>query len=263
MPGTSMDGTSLHVGSFSAALAGTRISAALGLVLVAAAQLGCVSAVRQQPAVAFVEPPRAELEASLAQDRIKASDVLQLRIADGTTATVTQTYHVAPDGTVEIAGQGKIQVADKTIRQAQQAIQKAMAVSEAAEQIVDLSLSEYYLVVVDENGTKRLTRVPIKGEVNVQGALAHVPGVSRKMIWIARPEPSRYLSEQILPVDWETVSRDAASPTNYALKPGDWLFVAEEPAEGLARVYNSVTGLFRSPELPRGHTASTKPPKLN
>ncbi len=252
MARSSNGGPSPNLRPFGRRPAECRILMATGLVIVAITiQAGCVSAIPQHPAVAFVEPPREELEASLSRERIEANEVIQVRLADGTTASVTQTYYVGQDGTVEIAGHGKIQIAGKTLREAQQAIEQAVAVSESAKQIVELMLSEYYLVTVDESGAKRLTRVPIKGALTVKDALANVPGVSSKMIWIARPDPSRYLSEQILPVDWETVSREANSPTNHKLKPGDWLFVAEEPAQGLARVFNSFTGMFTSPETSR------------
>lgn len=227
----------------------------LGLV----SELACVSTTSQPPAIGFAEPPRAELEASLAQERIKSSDVLQVKLADGTVASVTQTYHVAPDGTIELSGHGKIQVAGKTLQQVQEAIQQATAVTAAASEVVDVTLSEYYLVTVDEYGAKHLTRVPFKGEPSVKDALANVPKVSDKVIWIARPNPSRYLSEQVLPVDWDSVSRDATSPTNFKLKPGDWLFVAHEPAAGLARVYNSVTGMFGASQLPSGTEMRTDP----
>jgi len=222
----------------------------MGIVwAVVASQTGCVSTVGQPSAIAFVEPPRAELEASLAKERIDANEVLQLRLADGTTASVVQTYYVSADGNIEIAGHGTVQVAGKTLREAQQVVQAAVAVSEATTQTVELMLSEYYLVVVDENGAKRLTRVPIKGEVRVKDALASVPAVRNKIVWIARPDLSRYLSEQILPVDWETISGDANAPGNHKLKPGDWLFVAEEPAKGMARVFNSVSAMLSSPDV--------------
>jgi protein involved in polysaccharide export with SLBB domain len=225
--------------------------------MLCAVQCGCVSTVSQPPAIGFAEPPRAELDASLAQHRIEASDVLQLKFADGTTTSITQTYYVAPDGTIEVAGQGKIQVAGKTLREAQQAVQQAVAVSAAAAELLDVALSEYYLVTVDQNGVKRLTRVPLKGEVRVKDALANVPKVSDKVIWITRPNPSRYLTEQILPVDWEAVARDESSPTNHLIKAGDWLFVAHEPAAGFARFYNAFTGMLRPAEMPAGKAAGT------
>lgn len=222
------------------------------LLLAVVSEFACVSATSQPPAIGFAEPPRAELKASLAQDRVEPSDVLQLKLADGTVASVTQSYHVAPDGTIDLSGHGRIQVAGKTLQQVQEAIQQATAATQAASELVEVTLSEYYLVTVDQHGARHLTRVPLKGELQVRDALANVPKISEKVIWIARPDSSRYLSEQIFPVDWDAVSADAASPTNFKLQAGDWLFVAHEPAAGLARVYNSVTGMFGASRLPPG-----------
>jgi protein involved in polysaccharide export with SLBB domain len=217
-----------------------------------ATQVSCISPGAAPATIGFVEPPRAELAASLAQDRVKASDVLELKLADGTKATVTQTFQVAPDGTIEISGQGKVQVAGKTLQQAQEAVQAAVAVSSSVKQAVELAMSEYYLVTVDPNGVRHLTRVPIKGEPKVRDALANL-NVSDKLIWIARPDPSRYLSDKLLAVDWESIAHDPNNRSNYKLQPGDWLFVATEPANGFARVYNAFAGMATNQQVDRKH----------
>lgn len=213
----------------------------LGSPLLVATHLSCATP-GSLPTYGFVEPPRAELQASLAQDPIKTSDVLQLKLPDGSQATLTETFLVAPDGTIEVRNSGKIQVAGKTLKQAQEAVQAAVAVSNAAEQAVELAMSEYYLVQVDRHGVKRLTRVPIKGELRVSDALAHLKP-SDKLIWVVRPDPSRYLAEQTVPIDWETVAHDRNNRANLKLQPGDWLFVAEEPANGAARVFSALAGM--------------------
>ncbi len=218
--------------------------------LLIATQISCISPGAAPATIGFVEPPRAELAASLSQDHIKAADVLQLKLADGTKATVSQTFQVAPDGTIEIAGQGKVEVAGKTVQQAQEAVQTAMAASSAVKQAVELAMSEYYLVTVDADGVRHLKRVPVKGEPRVRDALASMK-VSDKLIWIARPDPSRYLSDQLIAVDWESIAHDPNSRANYKLQPGDWLFVATEPAHGLARVYNAVAGLGTNQQVDR------------
>lgn len=220
--------------------------------LLLAASLSCAAPGTMPPTYGFVEPPRAELKASLAQEPIKTSDVLQVKLPDGSTASVTQTFLVAPDGTIEVSGRGKVQVAGKTLQQAQEAIQAAAAVSDAAEQAIELAMSECYLVTVDTNGLKQLKRVPIKGQLRVSDVLAHMKA-SDKIIWVVRPDPSRYLTEQTLPVDWESVSRDPHSRTNYELRPGDWLMVADEPARGMARVFDAFTGMAGAPQADTSH----------
>lgn len=226
--------------------------AAVAVATLLGTQVSCVSTPAVPRTIGFVEPPRAELEASLAQDHIKASDVLQLKFPDGSKASVTQTFQVAPDGTIEVSGRGKVQVAGKTLKQAQEAVQAAMAVSASVENAIELAMSEYYLVTVDANGLRRLQRVPIKGEPRVRDALANMK-VSDKIIWVARPDPNRYMSEQLKPIDWESIAHDSNSPTNYKLQAGDWLFVATEPTGGMARVYNAFTGLSTSQKADTKH----------
>jgi protein involved in polysaccharide export with SLBB domain len=223
----------------------------LSVPLLLTSQISCASTgAAAAPTYGFIEPPKAELAASLAQDKIKASDVIQVKFPDGSKVSATQTLQVAPDGTVEISGRGKVQVAGKTLQQAQEAIQTATAVSGAVEQAIQLAMNEYYLVTVDDNGVKHFTRVPIKGEPRVRDALAKMK-LSDKIIWITRPDPSRYLRDQVLPVDWESIAHDPNNRTNYPLQPGDWLIVANEPSKGLARVYNAVSGMATAPSIDR------------
>jgi protein involved in polysaccharide export with SLBB domain len=216
--------------------------------------IGCAGPLVHQRTVGFVDPPRDQLQASLATDRIKVSDVLQLKLADGSTASATVDYQVGPDGSIHLSGHGKVQVAGKTLEEARQAVREALAASSAVQRAFELEHCEYYLVTVTSEGVQDLTRVPLRGTVTVKDALSGIPRLSSKMIWIARPVPGRAagdstglsLQDHVLPVDWEGVWRGEDTSTNHALRPGDWLFVADEPAKGVGRLFSALTSMLPS-----------------
>jgi len=232
----------------------SRTFRALLLLCAAAILVGCGAVASQQRTVGFVPPPREELRAAAATERIKASDVLQLRLPDDSTATVNAVYQVAPDGTIEVSGSGKVQVAGKTLQEAQQAVRAAVAVSAAAQEAIEIQRSEYYLVAVSADGVKKLTHVPLKGRMTVLDALKDVPKPGNKIIWITRTMPGQSVKDQVLPVDWEAISRGGSLASNYALQAGDFLFVADEPAKGLGRLYSAVANLFAPVEEPKPQT---------
>lgn len=216
--------------------------------------IGCAGPLVHQRTVGFVDPPRDQLRASLATERIKVSDVLQFRLADGSTASATVNYQVGPDGAIHLSGHGKVQVAGKTLEEARQAVREALAASSAVQRAFELDPCEYYLVTVTAEGVQDLTRVPLRGTVTVKDALSGTPRLSSKMIWIARPVPGRAagdstgssLRDHVLPVDWESVWRGEDTSTNYELRPGDWLFVADEPAKGVGRLFGALTSMLPS-----------------
>jgi hypothetical protein len=52
--------------------------------------------------------------------------------------------------------------------------------------------------------------------------------LSSKTIWVARPAPADFGCEQILPVEWEAITKGGVTATNYQLLPGDRIFIAED-----------------------------------
>jgi protein involved in polysaccharide export with SLBB domain len=191
-----------------------------------------------------VQPPPKELQAKVSQEPLKSMDVVQVKLGGDNTATLTQSYQVAADGTIELTGYGKVELAGKTVEQAQQAIYQTLEAASAAEQAIELSRSEYYLVSVAADGSRNLTRHPYREGIRVKEAVNDVKDLDHKVLWIARSSPGRTASDHLLPIDWEAVSRGGSQTTNYKLQAGDWLFVAEEPAQGMARLYGAVTGVF-------------------
>jgi len=229
----------------------SRTFRAFLLLCVMATLVGCGAVASQQRTAGFVQPPREELRAAAATERIQVSDALQCRLPDDSTATVNAVYQVAPDGTIEVSGSGKVQVAGKTMQEAQQAVRAALAVSAAAQEAVEIQRSEYYLVAVNADGVKKVTHVPLKGRETVLDAMKDVTKPGNKIIWITRTTPGPSGKEQVLPVDWEGISRGDRSAFNYTLQAGDFFFVADEPARGLGRLYSAVTNLFAPVEEPK------------
>ncbi|HOA52459.1 MAG TPA: hypothetical protein PKI05_09385, partial [Thermogutta sp.] len=74
-------------------------------------------------------------------------------------------------------------------------------------------------------------RLPCTGNETVLDAIAQVGGISQvssKRIWIARPSPAGTGCEQILPVDWNAITRGGNTATNYQVMPGDRIFIAHD-----------------------------------
>src|SRR5262249_8157238 len=76
-----------------------------------------------------------------------------------------------------------------------------------------------------------ILRLPITGSETVLDGIANAGGLppvsSRKKIWLARPSPKSCY--QILPVDWEVITRGGDPTTNWQLMPGDRIFVDADP----------------------------------
>ena len=60
----------------------------------------------------------------------------------------------------------------------------------------------------------------------------------------ARPAPNGVGCEQILPVNYEDITRGASTATNYQLLPGDRLFIAEDPLTRVNAALSKITQPF-------------------
>jgi polysaccharide export outer membrane protein len=91
--------------------------------------------------------------------------------------------------------------------------------------------------------------VPITGSDTVLDALSAVNGlsqVSSKKIWISRPSAKNPARGKILPVDYAAITKRGATATNYQIKPGDRVFIAEDKTIALNnRVANKTTSIER------------------
>ena len=68
-----------------------------------------------------------------------------------------------------------------------------------------------------------------------------IAGVEHTTIWIARPAPGGVQNEQILPVDYEAISKGGSAATNYQILPGDRVFIAEDGVSAFSNFLTKIT----------------------
>jgi polysaccharide export outer membrane protein len=118
----------------------------------------------------------------------------------------------------------------------------------------------YYIVTEGAGMGDNIVRVPVTGNETVLDALSQIRGLSQlssKKIWIARPAPYEFQCEQILPVDYEAITRGASVATNYQVLPGDRVFIAEDRNTALANFISKVISPFERIAGFAGLTTST------
>jgi polysaccharide export outer membrane protein len=161
---------------------------------------------------------------------------------------VTGTYLVAPDGTINLRQYGMVHVAGKTLREAKRAIDAHLAQfldsPDASVDVASYNSKVYYIITEGAEQGDNIVRVPITGNETVLDAISQIQGLSQlssKEIWIARPSPAGFGCEQVLPVDWDAITRGGMTATNYQVLPGDRVFVAEDPHLALSNYISKVT----------------------
>jgi polysaccharide export outer membrane protein len=153
---------------------------------------------------------------------------------------------VGPDGTVTLGSYGSVPVVGMTLGEAKAAIESYLTrFLEDPEVSVDVYAynSKVYYVIAEGAGLgDRVYRFPITGNETVLDAISQIQGldfISSTRMWIARPSPNP-AQFQILPVDWKSVTAQAATGSNYQLLPGDRLFIAQDPNVALDTVVGKV-----------------------
>jgi polysaccharide biosynthesis/export protein len=141
---------------------------------------------------------------------------------------------VASDGRVNLGIYGGVYVSGMTVTEARRAIETHLSQFLYDPRVaVDVGAynSKVYYVIADGAGFgDSVTRFPMTGNETVLDAMAQVNGLSRlaskSHIWIARPVPGGNGCDQILPVNWDKITKDGLTATNYQVLPGDRIFVA-------------------------------------
>jgi len=158
---------------------------------------------------------------------------------------------VGPDGTVNLATYGTVYVAGLTIEEAQAAIEKQVRKylldPKVSVDVYAYNSKVYYVITQGAGLGDGLLRVPITGNETVLDALAQVNGLSRlssKHIWIARPAPGGMGCDQVLPVNWDEITKGGATATNYQILPFDRIFIAQDNWIALDSWINRVTAPF-------------------
>ena len=148
---------------------------------------------------------------------------------------VTGEHLVAMDGTVNLGLYGRVYVAGMTLDAARSVIEQQL-VPHFDEPQVSLDVfvynSKFFYVINEGAGFgQTVNRIPITGNETVLDAIALIGGLDQTAstkLWISRPTPSGAACDQVLPIDWNAITRGAATSTNYQLLPGDRLFISED-----------------------------------
>ena len=166
---------------------------------------------------------------------------------------VTGQHLVGPDGRVNLGTYGSVHVAGLTLEEARAAVESQLAHKlESPEVFVDVlayNSKVYYIVTQGGGFGDNVVRLPITGNETVLDAVAGVGGISQvssSRLWIARPAPNGVGCEQILPVNWEDITRGASTATNYQLMPGDRLFIAENRYQKASTIITTALRPFES-----------------
>ena len=164
---------------------------------------------------------------------------------------VTGPYLVGQDGTVNLRQYGAVYVAGKTLTEAKLALEKQLSTYvDSPEVSVDIAAynSKVYYIITEGGGQgDNVVRLPVTGNETVLDAISQIQGLSQlssKSIWIARPSPAGFGCEQILPVDWDAITRGGMTATNYQLMPGDRVFIAADPMIALTTTVSKMIGPF-------------------
>jgi len=162
---------------------------------------------------------------------------------------------VGPDGTINLGIYGNVYVAGKTVPEARELVERQLANymddPQVALDVFAYNSKVYYIITEGAGFGDRVVRVPSTGNETVLDAIAQIGGLqqtSSTKMWISRPAPHGTNCDQVLPVDWKSVTAGGVTSTNYQLMPGDRLFVAEDrivAMDGLiSKILNPVERMF-------------------
>ena len=162
---------------------------------------------------------------------------------------------VGPDGTINLGIYGRVRVTGMSIDEAREAVEKHL--SEFIEDprvsldVLVYNSKVFYVITEGAGFGDQVVRIPITGNETVLDAMSQIGGLSRvssKKIWISRPAPHGMGCDQVLPIDWEGITKGAVTSTNYQLLPGDRIFVAEDRFVALdalvSKLLNPVERIF-------------------
>ncbi|MEM6507497.1 MAG: polysaccharide biosynthesis/export family protein, partial [Planctomycetota bacterium] len=135
---------------------------------------------------------------------------------------------VGPDGRVNLGTYGSVYVTGLTIEQAKVEIESKLAETlddpEVTVDVFAYNSKRYYIITQGGGFGDNIVPQPITGNETVLDAIGNIGGISQvssTKIWIARPAPNGVGCEQVLPVNYEDITRGASTATNYQLLPGD------------------------------------------
>jgi protein involved in polysaccharide export with SLBB domain len=142
---------------------------------------------------------------------------------------------VGPDGTINLGVYGSVYAAGLTIEQTRAAVECQLSENFDAPKVsIDVfayNSKVYYIIIEGPGAADQVVRVQVTGNETVLDAISNIGGLSQlssSKLWISRPAPHGVGCDQVLPIDWDAITRGANTSTNYQILPGDRLFVAAD-----------------------------------
>jgi len=142
---------------------------------------------------------------------------------------------IAQDGRINLGIYGTVYISGMTVQEAKLAIEQHLTQyldnPRVAVDVGSFNSKVYYVIMTTPgaNFGQIVSRFPTTGNETVLDALAQVNGLSqlasKHHIWIARPAPNGSGCDQILPVNWDQITKTANTSTNYQVLPGDRIFI--------------------------------------
>jgi RNA polymerase sigma factor (sigma-70 family) len=169
---------------------------------------------------------------------IEPPDLLQVCWDDGVRGHAGR-HLVRPNGTISFGGSGSVHVAGLTTEQARITIGRRLA-SEIMDpdtltvEVLASNSKVFYVIVEGDKWGEQVFRFPATGNETVLDALSQVHtlvGIGRRRISVER-KTADGKGSQVLPVDWQAITRDGITTTNYQLLPGDRVRVRNAPKQG-------------------------------
>jgi len=144
---------------------------------------------------------------------------------------------VIQDGTINLGVYGLVRVVGMTVPEAKAAIEKHLSEKfsnpELSLIVTGYNSKVYYVFFSGAGYGQTYARLPIKGNETVLDAITQLnvmpPSASPCHVRLVRPADPTLGCDQILPVDWEGITKRGEVATNYQILPGDRIYVDADP----------------------------------
>ena len=224
--------TTRHQGATSWILTGC----AFACVLSAGCQSGARRAERNVPQLGIIDPsqPRELAMVSLPPYVIEPPDELEVSVRPATSDLTMTTLTVQSDGTIDLGMAGEVYLAGLTLDQAELKIAEhltSLLVAKAPREAYTVSVrlvngsqskSYYVLGTVTTQG-----KFPVTGNDTVLDAIL-AAGLRTNSLpeksYLVRPHPCGG-PDQVLKIDWTSITQRGDTLTNYQIFPGDRIYV--------------------------------------
>ncbi|REK15748.1 MAG: hypothetical protein DWQ37_07985 [Planctomycetota bacterium] len=169
--------------------------------------------------------------------RVEPPDVLWVGVratGDERAIKIQQPMVIDPDGMLDFGDAGRLYVAGSTLPEIEQAVSKRLG-TEDSDLRVDVTVYQqnshvYYLVTEGGDMGDSVSRFPFCVSETVLDVLSHVDSrgdLRGKRVWIARPCAELDGKDIVLPVNWTEAGNKTTEATNYRVRSGDRIFIAD------------------------------------